>query len=317
MFGLERKVEEVANSWIDKISEESASKGQYSTLMRIDFSDRADIVTRETPVDSFGKITGFSCRGNTALFDAVSKGIDEYQKYENNKDTSMLMVVVTDGEENSSDYEVVRNIGQRLKNKQNLGNWSFIFMLPPGSKSTFCSRYSIPTDNAVEWEASDEGLEEVRETTSKGFTNYFNARSLGAQSVNAFYSQTNMAQLPVSVVKKALDNIAHKCDVYDVPKEVVISDFVAKKTGAPYKAGQSYYQLTKKEEVQPTKDVLIMEKGKSAIYAGQEARDLIGLHSGATDYVTPGNHANYDIFIKSTSHNRILVRGSKLIVRKF
>jgi len=58
-----------------------------------------------------------------------------------------------------------------------------------------------------------------------------------------------------------------------------------------------------------------MEKGKSEVY-GPDARDLIGLPAGGTEKVIPGNHANYDIYIQSTSNNRRLVRGTKLIYFK-
>ena len=36
----------------------------------------------------------------------------------------------------------------------------------------------------------------------------------------------------------------------------------------------------------------------------------------ATRKPKPGNHEDYDIFFQSMSNNRILVRGSKLLVRK-
>jgi hypothetical protein len=57
-----------------------------------------------------------------------------------------------------------------------------------------------------------------------------------------------------------------------------------------------------------------MEKGSKAIYGGNAARSLIGLPYGAEAKVEPGNHANYDIFVQSTSTNRKLVRGTKLLV---
>jgi hypothetical protein len=41
---------------------------------------------------------------------------------------------------------------------------------------------------------------------------------------------------------------------------------------------------------------------------------MIGLPANADAKVEPGNHANYDIFVQSTSVNRKLPRGTKLIV---
>jgi len=100
-----------------------------------------------------------------------------------------------------------------------------------------------------------------------------------------------------------------------VPRETEIREFVVEKLGQ-YRVGDAFYQLTKKEMVQTQKALLLMEKGKGAIYGGPEARDLIGLPTGVNAKVEPGNHANYDIFVQSTSTNRKLVRGTKLLVRK-
>jgi hypothetical protein len=117
-------------------------------------------------------------------------------------------------------------------------------------------------------------------------------------------------------LKRELEDVASECSVYTVTAEEEISDFVERKTRKLYVRGSAYYQLTKNEIVQPNKKVLIMEKGKRAIYGGVEAREMIGLPDGAKAKVTPGNHANYDIFVQSTSSNRKLVRGTKLIVRE-
>jgi hypothetical protein len=127
-----------------------------------------------------------------------------------------------------------------------------------------------------------------------------------------------LSGVKVKDLKAALTDIQKECAVYDVLSECELGEFVARKTKVPYhpRDGKAFYQLTKKEKIQPTKEVLVMEKGKKAIYSGNEARTMVGLHHNALDHCTPGNHANYDIFIQSTSSNRLLVRGSKLIYRK-
>ncbi len=89
------------------------------------------------------------------------------------------------------------------------------------------------------------------------------------------------------------------------------------KTKSPYIPGSVFYQLTKTEKIQPQKMVLIMKKGGKGIYGGDEARGLIGLPA-SEDWieakVKPGNHANFEIFVQSSSINRKLVRGTKVLV---
>lgn len=80
-----------------------------------------------------------------------------------------------------------------------------------------------------------------------------------------------------------------------------------------YTPGTVFYQLTKTEEIQSYKQILVQKKFTKEIYAGNEARELLGLPVGQTCKVKIGNLGNYDVFIQSTSVNRKLVRGTRVI----
>jgi len=101
-----------------------------------------------------------------------------------------------------------------------------------------------------------------------------------------------------------------------VADQDVIKPFVEKKMKREYQVGTAFYQLMKKEKIQPQKDILLLNRSNSLIYGGQGARDLIGLPEGEYANVTPGNHGEYDIFVQSTSTNRILPRGTKVLVKR-
>jgi len=88
-----------------------------------------------------------------------------------------------------------------------------------------------------------------------------------------------------------------------------------RQAGGVYGVGLAYYQLTKPEDVQPAKDLVVRDKSSGAIYGGHEARALIGMPTSARVRVKPGNFGNWDIFIKSTSVNRKLVRGTDVLYR--
>ena len=82
-----------------------------------------------------------------------------------------------------------------------------------------------------------------------------------------------------------------------------------------YQIGNAYYLLMKPEKVQHHKQIILREKGKEAVYAGLDARHILGLPSVDVK-VKPGDHANWDIFIQSTSVNRKLIQGTKLVYMK-
>jgi hypothetical protein len=94
-----------------------------------------------------------------------------------------------------------------------------------------------------------------------------------------------------------------------------IDDFV-RANGMSYYAGIGYYQLTKTEDIQPQKDIIIVDKTTKVAYSGPEARHLIGLPDGQKVRVRPNHNPQYDVFVQSTSLNRNLVAGTSLLVKK-
>ncbi len=85
-----------------------------------------------------------------------------------------------------------------------------------------------------------------------------------------------------------------------------IKDFVLS-TGARFKIGRGFYQLTKKEEVQERKEVVLVDKNTGDMWSGSAARDMIGLPYGQRGNVSPSYGLKYDVFIQSTSANRKLM----------
>jgi hypothetical protein len=134
--------------------------------------------------------------------------------------------------------------------------------------------------------------------------------------VDTFYVQTDLSGLKARDVKRQLDDLSGHFRAYTVGRETDIKTFVESKTHKPYVVGQAFYCLTKPEKVQPNKAVLIAEKGKTAVWGGDQARELVGLPTDGVAHarVEPGNHANYDVYVQSTSVNRKLVRGTKVLI---
>lgn len=254
--------------------------------------------------------------GLTALFDGVGKAIESLQSLPDAKDpdTSFLVIVVTDGEENASHQFGAARITQMLKETQATDRWSFAFQLPPNRSIPFASRFGIPLDNIREWQATREGTQQVEQTTTRALGTFFKDKAAGKMSTQSFYATTDLSNVTPKDVKNELDDVSNRFKVFTVEKEVSVREFVEAKTKRPYVIGSTFYMLMKPEKVQRTKTVLLMEKGKAAIWGGDKARTIIGLPADKDAKVTPGNHSMWDIFVKSTSVNRILPRGTKVLV---
>jgi hypothetical protein len=283
----------------------------FSNRSRFEFLNADPRTLKELTVDDF------RCDGMTALLDAVGETTEKLKDVKDADDdnVSFLVLVVTDGDENmSSRFRQPGKLADLMRECQATDRWSFAFNVPPGRKDSFVRQFGIPSDNVREWEGNARGMEETSRATTTGLSNYFAARSKGTRSVASFYVTADMSKVKAKDVKAKLDDISDRFKPFTVDRETPIREFVEKKTGKEYVIGSTFYQLTKTEKVQPQKNVLVQEKGKAAVWGGAEARDLIGLPRGVEAKVTPGNLAAFDVFVQSTSPNRLLVRGTRVLV---
>jgi uncharacterized protein YegL len=313
------------NSMLDTIKNRSEAEREETFLAFITFNNYVNTLIQPTPISNVGRVDPklFHPQGGTALFDAVGQAVELLQKQPgaNHKDTSFLVMAITDGEENTSIKYKARNLNLLMKDTQDTGRWTFAFQVPRGYAQTLISRFGIPSDNVREWEATSAGVAEMAVQSNLGLTNFYQERAKGATATRSFYTPVtpDLSKASLAQVKRSLDDVTSEYKLYEVQKEQNIKDFVESKTKYPYQVGTAFYQLMKTEKVQPQKGVLLLEKTNEKVFGGAGARDIVGLpdaSSGQHARVYPGNHSNYDIFVQSTSQNRILPRGTKVLVRK-
>lgn len=268
--------------------------------------------------------------GNTALLDAVGMAIDGLSSHtlkafpwEKESDVAKLVIVLTDGEENCSvrygnrwDSRGRAEFKALLAQKQAEGDWTFAFQLPFGKADSFSREFGVPRENCTEWEATHRDFERTSGHTLNSMSAFYSSRLAGEKSVRSFYSATTDLSGVKPIDLKQLDNLTSRFAVHSVEKEEEIKPFVERKTKKDYIPGTAFFQLTKPEKIQASKQVALIGKGKKSVLGGPLARKLVGLVDFADGKVTPGNHANFDVFVQSTSSNRKLVRGSKLLVLK-
>ena len=316
MKHIASQAQKVFNTWLDKIKNEAKTSNQLSLISMIKFGVNANIEFKHEPYTKVEQITSYIPRqGATALCDGVVLGVNTLE--ENNEtfkhcDNSYLVIVATDGQENNSSYTNIKQLPNIITEHQGRDNWTFVFLVPPGAKNSFGYTYKIPLGNISEWDSDAQSITNMESQTSIGITNYYTSRSIGTRSISNFF-ETDLSKVTSSKIKHDLTDISKDCHIYTVEKESQIKKFV-EGHGKTYKKGCAYYQLMKPEKIQSYKQVCIYDKKTKKIWGGGNARTLIGAPVGVDSKVTPGNHANYEIFIQSTSVNRILPRGTKLLV---
>ena len=263
----------------------------------------------------------FRPNGSTALNDAVRDAIKfledtEIRDTAETDDWGYLVVVLTDGEENCS-YASGEELEKLISAKQKTGHWTFAFMVPKGNEARVARTLKVPRNNVTGWDQTQEGLNAVSTANMMGTSHYLQERSAGNKAISNYF-RTDLTGF--DPVKNKLLDVTSNFKKYTVEKETDITSFYQYKTGLPYNPadGRCFYQLTKKELVQPQKQILVRHKINKNVYGGdvRKALKMAPATNGVNVKVEPGNHMEYDIFIQSTSPNRKLVRGSDVLIKK-
>lgn len=260
-----------------------------------------------------------SSHGGTPLFDAVADAINSMQSYERglkaDEDESFVLNVVTDGEEAHSQRYSAQSLAQLFQEKIGTDRWTFAWQLPRNSVSNFARRFGFPEQSCLGWDQTEQGVERATQATVNATSAYMTSRSAGVRSTKTYFAP-DAANLAKAEVKAQLTEIpAANIKAIEVEKETDISTLISD-AGLPFVAGAGYYLLTKKEKIHAHKSLILVPRGEKKYFVGKEdARGMLGLPTTGEVYVEPGNHGDWLIYVQSTSNNRKLVRGTKLLYR--
>jgi hypothetical protein len=105
------------------------------TLVQFDSQDPYEIVQRFKPLPEIPGLTRetFVPRASTPLLDAMGRGINDLEKSlleltENKRPSRVVMVIITDGQENASREFRKDQVEKMIREKQEKANWQFVFL---------------------------------------------------------------------------------------------------------------------------------------------------------------------------------------------
>lgn len=278
----------------------------------------------------------YKANGNTALLKATQTAIEDLamtpEKY---GDHSYLLYIITDGDENASNRDFTTSYyGSPIPGIQyaktlppmmaSLGdNWTLACLVPDSMGVVRAKKYGFPANNIAIWDtSSSQGMEEAGRTMTSATTSYMQARATGLRGTKNLFTP-NVGQLDTNAVTAAgltpLD--PSKYVLIPVVEKTTIQEFVESCT-SQYQVGKAFYQLTgsgtpkgkKHIIVQGNKAVAVMHKKTSKVYTGPEARKLVGLPDTDTNVDPKDDRGEWLLYIQSTSVNRHLYPGTKLLL---
>lgn len=287
------------------------SESTLTTVICGDHSCRASVSGRTSSVLSAKPLTVYDTPGgSTPLFDSIGLLINELKTINAGPNDAFLVMIITDGAENSSKQWNQQSIVNEIRALQSTDKWTFVFRVPKGQRRTIES-WGIDAGNIQEWETTTRGMEAASSQVAASMTSYYaDTRATGQTRTAKFF--TDASAVTDKTLQRSLVDVSSEVKLLTVgpADNNVIRPFIKDKLGIELKNGSAFYQLIKTETVQPQKDILIRVKKNGAVYHGAAARDLIGLPHAGNIRVAPGNHGDYDIYVQSTSVNRVLPVGS-------
>jgi len=339
MAGLRSQVEKVVANQIKRLAELDEQTGQETHVSVYIFGDQATCVVYDKDVKRLvGKnvMSGWYDGGMTALIDATILSQKELASTAQlHGDHAFLTFVLTDGDENRSRATPL-SLSTMLAAQSD--NWTVACLVPNVLCKNQAIRFGFPKDNVMIWDVSAQGLAAAETEVSKVTDTYFHSRASGIRgSKTLFAKDVTQAQVQASGMKEVDPNdfmivpvalASTSTLAYVIPKKsitrknpngikhVEIMPFI-QETGRTYVAGTTFYELVKSEKFEANKQVALIHRQTKKVYRGDQAKALIGL-TGTSTRIRPQatKSGDYDIFVQSTSVNRHLPLGSRVLIFK-
>lgn len=313
MHGHRDQVIKVVDDEITYLAERSRELDQETRVTVYFFADGVECIFYEKDVLRTPSIRSlYSPYGWTALIDATLKSQEDLaQTAQLYGDHAFLTYVWSDGQDNRS-----RKRPEDLR-AHILGmpdNWTLAALVPNQSGVFEAKNCGFPAQNISVWNTrSATGFAESGAAVRAATETFMQNRASGIRGSRSLFS-TGADAVNVQTVRQAgLQALPYgSYQLIPVPQEAVIKDFV-ESTGHPYRSGSAYYAFVKAEKIQPQKKIAVVEKASGKVYTGSAARDLLGLPDLEVR-VKPDQNPDYTIYVQSTSVNRKLTPGTKLLL---
>ena len=238
-----------------------------------------------------------------------------------------LVWLVSDGEELHSTHQGRANLAPMIARLPDY--YTIAAFTPSVTGKHFLARYGFPEGNISIWDPSQaNAIEEVGVAMASATTSYTTAiRSGTASSVKNLFEMNapKAADLKRSLVPMTpgsyyFENVNPE-DLARI-ENARIDQFMELKTGKGYAPGLAYYEMTKRERIQEYKKIAIAIWDSSTntenVYVGPQVRVKLGLPETGEVRVSPGKWQGkgYKVYILSTSNNRKLVPGTRVLVMR-
>ena len=185
MYGLRKSAISAINEQIGTIRRESGNIPTELTCIQFNTDVEPMFTTHAQSLRDIDKYQ-YNPTGGTALYDAINYGICRIE--EDDKSVSHLVIVISDGEENSSKEINQSTLVEKIKKLEGKGNWSFVYMMSNVNIMDLKNKLNIHNNNISTWEYSNDGMIVGSANVARGVSTYLCSTDSGATNTANFFS---------------------------------------------------------------------------------------------------------------------------------
>lgn len=153
----------------------------------VQFNDQINEIFMDIPIENIsGKLDydGYQTEGMTALCDAVGKTLLTLQKVDTTEDTAHLVIIISDGQENSSRRFTRSQIKDQIKELEDTEHWTFQYI---GCEADALNEAKEALKlNTYTFHKTSAGVANLSASLDTANTSYFAARSRGCTKVDTY-----------------------------------------------------------------------------------------------------------------------------------
>lgn len=317
MAPLSTKVVEVFDAELENLKKRSVEFNQETRISIYLFrGTKTDCLVSDMDVMRLGSLAEhYSARGGTPLVSATCLALSDMKLFPTKYgDHSFLVYVLTDGEENTSEYDDKKRFPALVQNLAE--NWTLACLVPNQLAMRTATAFGFPKECLGIWDVSEKGLKAQGEILRSSLDTYMVNRAAGVRGTKTFFNQVSTKDLTRTDVTGFLnecDPKHYRITLNDTTKAKRIDDTVRDGLKINYVVGRAYYELVKKEKIHNGKQIVIQDRKNGKVYAGAQSRRLLGIPDGETN-VCPGDFGMWKIFVQSTSVNRNVIPNQNILV---
>lgn len=143
------------------------------------FNNSSNLVHDGVPLEEIPELdnTTYNTSGSTSLFDALGQSIDSVGERlsktpEEERPGKVIVMVMTDGEENSSKKYTLDDVKERVEHQQDVYKWEFVFLGANIDSFSEGSKVGMTIGSTSNYVASSEGTREAWGKLNRSATRY-------------------------------------------------------------------------------------------------------------------------------------------------